>query len=115
MRNDGTWKCVDELMPALLQRQKEKVHGFSLGSRKMVIAHTADSWYAFPARCPHSGGPLQQGWIEDGAIVCPWHRFAFDIETGTCRNAGYGLKKYDVKIEDGKVWIAVPKRKWWLF
>jgi nitrite reductase (NADH) small subunit len=32
--------------------------------------------------CPHRQGPLGQGWIEGGAVVCPWHSWAFDVKTG---------------------------------
>ena len=35
-----------------------------------------DNW------CPHRGGPLGQGWVEGGAVVCPWHAWAFDLRTG---------------------------------
>lgn len=40
-----------------------------------------------------SGGPLEQGDIEDfdgrEKIVCPWHSYDFDLETG---DSSYGLK-----------------------
>ncbi|QEE29134.1 Rieske (2Fe-2S) protein [Terriglobus albidus] len=35
-----------------------------------------DNW------CPHRRGPLGEGWVEGGAIVCPWHAWAFDLKTG---------------------------------
>jgi len=38
--------------------------------------HALDNW------CPHRRGPLGQGWVEGGAIVCPWHAWAFDLKTG---------------------------------
>ena len=43
-----------------------------------VNGHLAalDNW------CPHRRGPLGQGWIEGGAVVCPWHSWAFDLTTG---------------------------------
>ena len=31
---------------------------------------------------PHRQGPLGQGWIEDGAVLCPWHAWAFNLQTG---------------------------------
>lgn len=43
--------------------------------------------YAVVARCPHMGAPLQNGLLaDDGAIVCPWHRSAFDLRTGDVRD-----------------------------
>lgn len=35
-----------------------------------------DNW------CPHRRGPLGQGWIEGNAVVCPWHSWAFDVDSG---------------------------------
>ncbi len=34
--------------------------------------------------CPHEGGQLSAGWIEDGAAVCPLHGYKFDLTNGTC-------------------------------
>ncbi len=36
-----------------------------------------DNW------CPHRRGPLGEGWIEGDAVVCPWHSWAFNLQTGT--------------------------------
>jgi nitrite reductase/ring-hydroxylating ferredoxin subunit len=32
--------------------------------------------------CPHLGGPLDHATLEQGAVVCPWHGYRFDCETG---------------------------------
>ena len=32
--------------------------------------------------CPHRRGPLGQGWLEGGAVVCPWHSWTFHVRTG---------------------------------
>jgi nitrite reductase (NADH) small subunit len=32
--------------------------------------------------CPHRQGPLGQGWVEGGAVICPWHSWAFNAKTG---------------------------------
>jgi nitrite reductase (NADH) small subunit len=32
--------------------------------------------------CPHRGGPLAEGTVEHGKIVCPWHQWEFDLATG---------------------------------
>lgn len=34
-------------------------------------------------RCPHRGGPLSLS-AEDGLLVCPWHGYRYDPETGRC-------------------------------
>lgn len=34
--------------------------------------------------CPHEGGQLSAGWIEEGAVVCPLHGYKFDLTSGAC-------------------------------
>jgi ferredoxin-nitrite reductase len=34
--------------------------------------------------CPHEGGQLSAGWIEEGAVVCPLHGYKFDLASGAC-------------------------------
>jgi ferredoxin-nitrite reductase len=36
--------------------------------------------------CPHEGGQLSAGWIEDGSAVCPLHGYKFDLASGACAN-----------------------------
>lgn len=37
---------------------------------------------ALTRRCPHAGGDLANGWVQDGTVVCPWHNLPFDAATG---------------------------------
>ena len=64
---------------------------------------------AIDAECPHEGGPLQEGTIEDGCVVCPWHAYRFDMKSGRCvTDENLGVKTYPTSIEDGTVWVEVP-------
>ncbi len=36
--------------------------------------------------CPHQGRALSGGWVDDGHVVCPFHRFHYDPATGQCRH-----------------------------
>lgn len=44
--------------------------------RFMVIAHGARGCHTVAATCPHRGGPLHLGDVEESGqfIVCPWHQ-----------------------------------------
>ncbi len=39
---------------------------------------------AYSGVCPHLAGPLLEGVITDGRVVCPWHRYRFDLDSGRC-------------------------------
>jgi len=37
--------------------------------------------------CPHAGGDLAEGSIEEGCVVCPWHNWTFHLDSGQLRGA----------------------------
>lgn len=37
--------------------------------------------------CPHAGGSMAGGYVDNGCAVCPWHFWAFNLNTGEMRNA----------------------------
>lgn len=75
----------------------------------MVLIHTSGKFYAMDSACPHEGGPLEQGDIEelcDGrlALTCPWHYFEFCLDDGSS-SSGLQNEVYEVKVCEGKVYI----------
>ena len=53
------------------------------GTQAICLARTADGYGAISNRCAHQGGPLGDGFIENGYVVCPWHAWEYDPQTGT--------------------------------
>ena len=51
--------------------------------------------------CPHAGGNLAGGYVEDGCAVCPWHSWAFRLDNGQLRDmpgvniTTYKTRKYE--------------------
>ena len=37
--------------------------------------------------CPHAGGSLSGGYIEDDCAVCPWHNWPFRLDTGELKGS----------------------------
>ncbi len=62
-----------------------------------------DNW------CPHRQGPLGQGWLEGDAVICPWHSWAFNLQTGTADPPERAqVKVFPVRIEGEDVFIELP-------
>lgn len=38
--------------------------------------------HAMGSRCSHMGGPLDEGWVQDGGLVCPWHGTRYCLSSG---------------------------------
>lgn len=63
--------------------------------------------HAMGARCSHMGGPLHQGWVLNGQLVCPWHGTRFELETG-CPASGPSTSpqpRYEVRLREGMIEI----------
>lgn len=59
--------------------------------------------------CPHSEGPLGQGMVEDGRVVCPYHGWAFDVKTGAASHApDEKVRIYEAVIKDGELLVRPP-------
>ena len=64
---------------------------------------------ACSAICPHEDGPLAEGWLENDAVVCPWHGFDFDLATGACKvDENLSIAVYPVRVVDDGVEVDVP-------
>jgi nitrite reductase/ring-hydroxylating ferredoxin subunit len=82
-----------------------------VGSRELAVAHNEDGVYAMDNACTHAGGPLGDTRLKEGCFVeCPWHNSVFDVRTGAVVRgpARKEVKLYDVTIQDGKVFVALP-------
>src|SRR5947208_10400575 len=52
------------------------------GGRALCVTRTAEGWGVLDNRCPHQGGPLGDGQLENGFVICPWHAYEYDPTTG---------------------------------
>jgi len=77
--------------------------------RAVCIARTEAGYGALDNRCPHQGGPLGDGQIENGFVICPWHGYEYHPCTGT-PPAGFadGATAYAVRERDGLLEVELP-------
>jgi nitrite reductase (NADH) small subunit len=55
--------------------------------------------FAVQARCPHRGGPLADGLVGGGRVLCPLHGHAFELATGDAvNNRCTALRRYRVSV-----------------
>ena len=53
-----------------------------IADRALCVTRTDAGYGVLDNRCPHQGGPLGEGQIEDGCLLCPWHGYEYDPITG---------------------------------
>ena len=80
-----------------------------LGSLAVAVCNYQGKIFAIDGVCPHAGGPLGCGALNDRFITCPWHMWGFDCETGQSDiSSTVKLDTYEVKVENGQVLVDIP-------
>jgi nitrite reductase/ring-hydroxylating ferredoxin subunit len=60
---------------------------------------------ALDRRCNHRGGPLDEGDLTDGCVVCPWHQSTFRLEDGSVVTgpAVRPQPAYETRVVEGRI------------
>ena len=77
-----------------------------IDEREIAVFATGGSVVAFDNACPHQGNPLVEGDVLGPTLVCAYHSWRFDLETGACLFGDEPLHLYPAELRDGEVWIA---------
>ncbi|HEY2531646.1 MAG TPA: Rieske 2Fe-2S domain-containing protein [Xanthobacteraceae bacterium] len=102
---------------------------YALDAMEIGVFRQGDKVIAYENVCPHAGGPVCQGKIfnqveelvtadkksaglrfgQQRHIVCPWHGYEFDLETG-CHpgDASVRLTPVKVLVRDGRIYVSLP-------
>lgn len=94
-----------------------------VGEYKVLVIHTGGKFFAVDNHCPHMKLPLKNGKLtDDHALVCPFHRSAFDLASGDVKEWSpwppvfskalgsiareKALPVFETLEKDGWLWIA---------
>jgi len=80
----------------------------TVSGKAVALFRIGERVVALDAECPHEGGPLQDGTIEDGCVVCPWHNYKFELASGQCDiDPSLKVNTYPATIEEETVLVEV--------
>lgn len=64
--------------------------------------------FATDNTCPHRSGPLADGIVGGGKVICPFHAWKFDLETGRCVSGDTAeLQIYTVQAINGRIVVQL--------
>ena len=80
------------------------------GTQWIALTRCDGKYGALDNHCPHQGGPLGEGSIENGCLRCPWHGWDFDPITGK-PPGGYddGVQTFPVEERDDGIYVAIEE------
>jgi apoptosis-inducing factor 3 len=88
-------------------------HLIEVEGAKILLFRDGNTVHAIGAICPHAGGPLAEG-VQDGdRIICPWHKAAFCLRTGTLLElpAVDDLPRYQVQHDGQRILLTLPSEQ----
>ncbi len=88
---------------------EDDVIGMVVAGRDLALYSTGGEIFATDNLCTHGHARLCEGFLDGHEIECPLHQGKFDIRTGapTCAPVTEAIRSYPVKIEAGRVFLAI--------
>ncbi|MGB3606040.1 MAG: thiamine pyrophosphate-binding protein [Psychroserpens sp.] len=99
----------------VLSNKKElpegRVKTVTANHKGICLTHYKGKFSALDNRCPHQGGPLGEGSIENGMLRCPWHGWDYDPCTGLAPGGhdDFGIETFAVKEENESIFVGVEE------
>ncbi len=83
---------------------------FRIGDHAVAVFRSrAGKVFAVANRCPHKGGPLADGMLAGEQVVCPYHAFRYQADSGECDQANAcAVTTYPVEVMGDTVSVGVP-------
>ena len=77
----------------------EKPKCVTVKGKALALFRVNGKVYCIDNTCPHASGPLCEGEVDDGKVICPWHGWTFDLATGDAVSPAYGSSVVTHKVE----------------
>ncbi len=92
--------------------QADGIRKITVAGKRICMVRHGDELHATSVRCPHAGADLSRGWCESGRLICPYHRHAFNLETGR-GDPGQGdyITVYELQKREDE-WFIGMKESW---
>lgn len=90
--------------------EEGRVKTVTAGEKWICLSHHDGQYGALDNHCPHQGGPLGEGSIENGLLRCPWHGWDYCPLTGDSP-AGFDetVPSYAVDVREDGIYVGVEE------
>lgn len=80
---------------------------------KRCLVKYQDEIYLVQHTCPHAGGILSGGWCENGYLVCPIHRWSYNLKTGRGADGqGDYIETYPIEQRPDGIYVGIKENLW---
>ena len=103
---DNGWHRVDPVdVP-----DDGRVRAVVVNGHSVALTRCEGRFGALENRCPHQGGPVGEGSIENGWLRCPWHGYDYNPLTGRPPEGfSDAVTAYDVEQRADGLYVKLPE------
>lgn len=92
---------------------KDYIKTIEVNGKQLCIINNDDEIIATQSFCPHAGGHFSGGWCKNGHLICPIHRYAYDLKTGRgAEGQGDYINIYQTEIKEDGLYVGFEE-SWW--
>jgi pyruvate oxidase len=88
-----------------------RVMTVTAGHKTICLSNFEGKICALDNKCPHQGGPLGEGSIENGLLRCPWHGWDYHPCTGKVPGYDDGVEVFSVVEREDGIYVGLAKEK----
>jgi nitrite reductase (NADH) small subunit len=82
---------------------------FDVAGEQVAVFRLRDGTLrAVSAVCPHRGGPIADGQIDNRVVLCPLHLNAYELDTGRCTTGAPPLRTYALRLDSSRNVVILP-------
>jgi nitrite reductase/ring-hydroxylating ferredoxin subunit/uncharacterized membrane protein len=82
-----------------------ELRNVAVGEASVLLVRDDGQVHALANTCSHAGGPLNEGELADGCVICPWHGSMFRLTDGHIVRGPASVPQpaYQTRVRDGKI------------
>lgn len=108
------YKIYDFKLDGPEPQKLNTARSIQIDNNRICLTRIEDGYFALEDKCPHAGARFGMGgYCENDFLVCPVHRYRYDVKTGKGKQGDF-VQSYPVELREDGLYVAL-KKKWWQF
>lgn len=103
------WHKIEEQIP----EEQEFVMAVKIAGKKLCLLRHEQQLFVVQNTCPHAGGILSGGWCKNGYLICPIHRWEYNLQNGRgAEGQGDYIDTYPVETRPDGIYVGIKESFW---
>jgi len=108
IQEDLNWHKIETDIP-----EEDFIKQIQVLGKKLCLIRHQQQLHVVQNNCPHAGGTLSGGWCKNGHLVCPIHRWEYNLATGRgAEGQGDYIDMYPLETREDGIYVGFKESFW---